>query len=170
MCTTYLYEVNSSTLPSSSCHDIYTLNTVEANNAIDHINRETNYWIKVSTLANAIPSILVDCFMGGWSDLFGRYRQNQFELCFIFLSFRKMPMYLPSVGGVLGSCVYIAFVSIDTMDVAWLCLASFLTGIFGGVTSVIANCFSYVAALTDQQSRTLRCLAKKIFFEKLFVH
>ena len=65
-------------------------------------------------------------------------------------------MYLPSVGGVLGSCVYIAFVSIDSMHVAWLCLASFLTGIFGGVTSVIANCFSYVAALTDQQSRTVR--------------
>jgi len=78
--------------------------------------------------------------MGGWSDLFGR----------------KMPMYLPSVGGVLGSIVYITFISIESMDPAWLCLASFLSGIFGGPTSVIANCFSYVASITDKESRTIR--------------
>ena len=47
---------------------------------------------------------------------------------------RKMPMYLPSIGGVLGNIVYILFVSFESMDVSWLCLASFLTGIFGGVT------------------------------------
>ena len=31
-----------------------------------------------------------------------------------------------------------------------------IKGIFGGVTSVIANCFSYVAALTERNDRTLR--------------
>ena len=38
----------------------------------------------------------------------------------------------------------------------WLCLASFLSGICGGVTSVIANCFSYVSAISTKESRTLR--------------
>ena len=67
-----------------------------------------------------------------------------------------MPLYLPAVGGALGSVVYILFVQLESMAVSWLCLASFLAGIFGGVTSVIASCFSYVAALTDKDSRTLR--------------
>ena len=34
-----------------------------------------------------------------------------------------------------------------------ICIVS---GIFGGVTSVIANCFSYVAALAEKEERTLR--------------
>ena len=65
-------------------------------------------------------------------------------------------MFFPAVGGALASIVYILVVSIDTMGVEWLCLASFLSGICGGVTSVLANCFSYVAAISDTESRTLR--------------
>ena len=72
-----------------------------------------------------------------------------------------MPLYLPAVGGALGSVVYILFVQLESMAVSWLCLASFLAGIFGGVTSVIASCFSYVAALTDKDSRTLRSVASR---------
>ena len=117
---------------------------------------------------------MVDSFMGGWCDLFGK----------------RFPMFLPAVGGFLSSIVYICVVSIDSLGVEWLCLgkhrkytffifshnfshlwlyynyqniwksifliASFLSGICGGVTSVIANCFSYVAAISDKESRTLR--------------
>ena len=69
---------------------------------------------------------------------------------------RKLPMFLPALGGVLSSIVYILVVSTHTLGVEWLCLASFLSGICGGVTSVIANCFSYVSAISDTESRTLR--------------
>jgi len=140
VCTTYLRDLNSLTLPTNSCSIIFTMDTKEAREAVNHINKETNAWIQITTVSATIPSILVDCFMGGWSDLFGR----------------KMPMYLPSVGGVLGSVVYLCFISIESMDPSWLCLASFLSGIFGGVTSVIANCFTYVASITDKESRTIR--------------
>jgi len=142
VCTTYLRDLNSSTLPVEVCYgnQIYTINTNQSADARDHINKATNSWIKITTIANTLPSILMDCFMGGWSDIFGR----------------KMPMYLPSFGGVLGNIVYILFVSFESMDVSWLCLASFLTGIFGGVTSVIANCLSYVACFTEGEQRTLR--------------
>ena len=50
--------------------------------------------------------------MGGWSDMFGR----------------KLPMFLPAVGGLLSSIVYILVVSFPSMGVEWLCLASFLSG------------------------------------------
>ena len=66
----------------------------------------------MTTISNALPSLLVDCFMGGWSDMFGR----------------KLPMFLPALGGVLSSIVYILVVSTNTMGVEWLCLASFLSG------------------------------------------
>ena len=48
------------------------MDSQEAREAVNHINVETNGWIKISTISASIPSILVDCFMGGWSDLFGR--------------------------------------------------------------------------------------------------
>ena len=96
--------------------------------------------MKITTICNALPSLLVDSFMGGWCDLFGV----------------RFPMFLPAVGGALSSIVYILVVSTHTLGVEWLCLASFLSGICGGVTSVIANCFSYVSAISDTEYRTLR--------------
>ena len=50
--------------------------------------------------------------MGGWSDVFGR----------------KLPLFLPGVGGVLSTIVYLLVVSINSMGVEWLCLASVLSG------------------------------------------
>jgi len=140
VCSVYLSSHVSPTLNASSCSIIYSINSSEARKAIEFINKETNHWIKITTICNAVPSLLVDCLMGGWSDVFGR----------------KLPMFLPGVGGVLSSTVYLLVVSLESMGVEWLCLASFLSGIFGGVTSVIANCFSYVAALAEKEERTLR--------------
>ena len=157
ICYSYLSANNSLGLEPAECSLLYRLNSSQAGEIINHVNTQTNRWIKVSrkiikqsvsniklwkitTICNALPSLLVDSFMGGWCDLFGK----------------RLPMFLPAVGGVLSSIVYILVVSFDTLGVEWLCLASFLSGICGGVTSVIANCFSYVAAVTDSESRTLR--------------
>ena len=87
-----------------------------------------------------IVSLVVDCLMGSWSDLFGR----------------KMPMYLPSIGGLLATIVYVVFICFEEVGVEWLCLASLLSGAFGGFTSVIGNSFAYVASISEKESRTLR--------------
>ena len=130
MCSVYLSSHVSPTLNASSCSIIYSINSSEARKAIEFINKETNHWIKITTICNAVPSLLVDCLMGGWSDVFGR----------------KLPMFLPGkqiqcfqkthiqktgrlgVGGVLSSTVYLLVVSLESMGVEWLCLASFLSG------------------------------------------
>ena len=92
--------------------------------------------------------------MGSWSDLFGR----------------KMPMYLPSVGGLLATIVYIVVVCVEEVGVGWLCLASLLSGAFGGFTSVIANSFAYVASITEKEDRTLRYHdIKCVFFSEIAV-
>ena len=41
---------------------------------------------------------------------------------------RKLPMFLPALGGLLSSIVYILVVSFQSLGVEWLCLASFLSG------------------------------------------
>ena len=87
-----------------------------------------------------IFSLFVDCLMGSWSDLFGR----------------KMPMYLPSVGGLLATIVYIVVICFEEVGVGWLCLASLLSGAFGGFTSVIANSFAFVTSISENENRTLR--------------
>ena len=84
-----------------------------------------------------LPSLLVDCLMGSWSDLFGR----------------TVPLYLPSVGGILATIVYIVVSTTPSVHVAWVCLASFLSGMFGGFTSVIASCFAYISASSSQDTR-----------------
>jgi len=50
---------------SSNCAEIegILLETVQA---------ETSHWIRWSTACMVLPSIVVDCYMGSWSDLFGR--------------------------------------------------------------------------------------------------
>ena len=89
VCTTYLRDLNSSTLPTNSCSTIFTMDTEEAMEAVNHINTETNGWIKITTIAAYLPSILVDCFMGGWSDLFGRWVKSiyilvMYKMIFLF--------------------------------------------------------------------------------------
>ena len=78
--------------------------------------------------------------MGSWSDLFGR----------------KTPLYLPSIGGLMGTAVYVVFVLFEDVEPGWLCLASLFSGAFGGVTSTIASSFSYVASVAEREDRTLR--------------
>jgi len=141
VCTTQLSSNNMSNLDASMCPIIYSLNTSEATEAIASINKETNHWIKISSICSTLPSLFVDCLMGSWSDLFGR----------------KMPMYLPSVGGLLATIVYVVVVCFEEVGVGWLCLASLLSGVFGGVTSVIGNSFAYVASMSERENRTLRC-------------
>jgi len=141
VCTTHLSSNSSSTLNASMCSTIYTMNSTEAKNAINVINTETNHWIKISSVCSTLPSLFVDCLMGSWSDLFGR----------------KMPMYLPSIGGILATIVYIVVVCFEQVGVEWLCLASLLSGAFGGFTSVVANSFAFVASISENESRTLRC-------------
>lgn len=54
------------------------------------VQQEASYWIKVSTFAMVLPSIVVDCYMGSWSDVFGR----------------KPTLLLPPFGAFLGALVY----------------------------------------------------------------
>jgi len=104
------------------------------------INVDTNFWIKVSSLSATLPSLLGDMMMGSWSDIFGR----------------RLPLFLPSVGGLFATAIYISLVLVPSLPVSLLCLASLLSGIFGGYTGVVAASFAYISEVTDESTRSRR--------------
>ena len=55
------------------------------------VQTETAFWTWSSTLFMTVPSILVDCYLGAWSDVVGR----------------KYTLLMPPVGAIAGTAVYI---------------------------------------------------------------
>ena len=55
------------------------------------VQTETAFWTWSSTLFMTVPSILVDCYLGAWSDVVGR----------------KYTLLMPPLGAIAGTAVYI---------------------------------------------------------------
>lgn len=72
----------------SVCSNLY---LEENKSALDFVQEESSHWIRLSTVCMVLPSIVVDCYMGSWSDVFGR----------------KLALVLPPIGAFLGTIVYI---------------------------------------------------------------
>ena len=70
--------------------------------ALSLVQAETSRIIKISTMCMTIPSILVDCYLGSWSDLFGR----------------KVTLMLPPLGSALGTLVNM-IVGKDKNEMEW---------------------------------------------------
>ncbi|KAG0723304.1 Proton-coupled folate transporter [Chionoecetes opilio] len=119
------------------CDDLYSGNNSVA---LDTVQTDSSHWILGSTLCLALTSIVTAQFLGSWSDTFGR----------------KIPMLLPPLGAVFASFVYIVMsVKMTEAPVSLVLLASAITGIGGGFTSCIMTCMSYVAQVSDTQTRTV---------------
>lgn len=69
---------------------------------------------------------------------------------------RKWPLLLPAIGMVLASIVYLLMSVYESIPVSMIVLASFLSGIFGGFVSCIMAVMSYIAAISSEESRSLR--------------
>eukprot|EP00095_Tigriopus_kingsejongensis_P003106 maker-scaffold428_size174301-snap-gene-0.23 protein:Tk03106 transcript:maker-scaffold428_size174301-snap-gene-0.23-mRNA-1 annotation:"hypothetical protein DAPPUDRAFT_328004" len=106
---------------------------------LDQVQKDASFWIKASTLAMVGPSILVDCYMGAWSDIFGR----------------KPPLLLPPLGALLGGLVY-CMMELFASHVAWILLASGLFGIFGSFTGMLTGVLAYMSAASPVAQRTSR--------------
>ncbi|XP_021919183.1 proton-coupled folate transporter-like isoform X2 [Zootermopsis nevadensis] len=98
-------------------------------------------WILSSTVSLALPSIISANVLGSWGDRFGR----------------KLPLVLPSVGGLLSALVYIWMSLCNLSGPVWpILVASGISGIFGGFVSCIMAVTSYVSSISSQHSRTAR--------------
>jgi hypothetical protein len=59
--------------------------------AMTAVQRDTSFWIWSSTLCMMLPSIFADCFLGAWSDAFGR----------------KYTLLMPPIGALVATIIYI---------------------------------------------------------------
>ena len=137
VCSEYLEALGD---PNITCDNVGVMNTSAAQEVNHLINADTNYWIKLSSICATLPSLVGDVMMGSWGDAFGR----------------RLPLLLPSIGGLLATAVYLALVNVPAMGVAWLCAASLVSGIFGGYTGVVAASFAYISEVVDPASRSRR--------------
>lgn len=108
---------------------------------LDTVQNDASVWILGSTVSLAVPSIVSANFLGSWGDHFGR----------------KLPLVLPSIGGLLSTFVYIWMSLYNLSGPIWpIIIASGISGIFGGFVSCIMAVTSYVSSISSQGSRTAR--------------
>ncbi|KDR19802.1 Proton-coupled folate transporter [Zootermopsis nevadensis] len=108
---------------------------------LDTVQNDASMWILSSTVSLALPSIISANVLGSWGDRFGR----------------KLPLVLPSVGGLLSALVYIWMSLCNLSGPVWpILVASGISGIFGGFVSCIMAVTSYVSSISSQHSRTAR--------------
>lgn len=110
--------------------------------SLDYVQNHSSYWILASTLALTIPCIVVSIFLGSWSDIFGR----------------KLPLIVPSFGGIFSSIVFICVSEISSAPLELILLGCALSGLFGGFASCIMATMSYVSDVSTTEGRTTRVL------------
>jgi len=108
---------------------------------LDIVQNATSVWILISTVSLAFPSIISAIFLGSWGNRFGR----------------KLPLVFPSVGGLIGSLVYVWMSLYNLSSPVWpLVIASGISGIFGGYVSCIMAVTSYLSSVPSEGSRTVQ--------------
>jgi hypothetical protein len=130
---------------SRACLQSYDLSTCdnldapEFNEEAEAVQSAASHLILLSTTSLVIPSIFIAVYLGSWSDRFGR----------------KWPIIFPPFGGVLA-CVVLQILAFKPhIPIQWVCLASFLSGLFGGFVSCIMSCMTYVSAIISEENRTV---------------
>ncbi|XP_018026747.1 solute carrier family 46 member 3 isoform X2 [Hyalella azteca] len=109
--------------------------------AMNEVQAHSAHWIQASTIVMCLPSMIVGQILGTYSDERGR----------------KIPLIFPPLGGVLASLVYVLLSgNVVDLDVSWILLASFLTGLGGAFPGCLNTCASYLSEVSTQVVRTSR--------------
>ncbi|CAG0897264.1 unnamed protein product [Darwinula stevensoni] len=121
--------------PSSTCD-----NLEDDAMARSLVQRESSYWILVSTVALTLPSILAVGYVGSWSDRYGR----------------KFPLLFPCAGNVFASLVYVFLSEFPNAPVGLIILSSIISGVSGGFVCIIMASMSYISSVSSTMNRTVR--------------
>lgn len=148
MLATYMqYAVYQDLIYIKACEALYNttvcelLNEPENDYFLDQVQHDASMWIMISTIALAIPSMVTANILGSWGDSNGR----------------KLPLLVPSIGGILNSFVCIWMSSPSLAGPVWLIVvASFFSGLFGGFVSCSMAVVSYISSISSDGTRTAR--------------
>lgn len=114
-------------------------NYTHNNNSYKAVESASNHLVIYCQIAYCVPSILVTITLGPLMDRFGRH----------------IGMVLPIAGITIQGIISIYIVAYN-LDPYYFILANFMGGTLGGVTSIFAASFAYVADVTAHRWRSLR--------------
>uniref|UniRef100_UPI00398F2F91 proton-coupled folate transporter n=1 Tax=Pristiophorus japonicus TaxID=55135 RepID=UPI00398F2F91 len=103
---------------------------------IEVLTAHWNLYINLGGFAVGLFSVTL---LGPWSDRVGR----------------RPILILPAIGLALQAAVYI-IVMYQKLSVGYFLIGRLLSGLLGDFNTILAGCFSYIADVSDKQSRTLR--------------
>lgn len=107
---------------------------------LTYTQTEGSHWMIYCNIALYLPSILVACYVGSWSDRHGR----------------KTPMLIAVFSTLLGYLMYMFSAHYEDSSAAYLVAANFVVGMGGGAMGLLASVMSYVADITFVETRTTR--------------
>ncbi|KAF5904864.1 solute carrier family 46 member 3-like [Clarias magur] len=98
------------------------------------VQKETSHFLIQTELCFLFPSLVSSLFLVSYSDSHGR----------------KLAMVPPMVGSLLFTLTYF-IVSKYSLSLSYLLGSAFCAGLFGGTSTLIGGCFSYVADCCEQE-------------------
>ncbi|KAK1800385.1 hypothetical protein P4O66_005621, partial [Electrophorus voltai] len=133
-------EITNTTYPVSDSSSQCGTNNSNHSNLHEEVQKAASLFSMYSDLSSMIPSLLVTLMLVTYSDRRGR----------------KVTIVLPLVGS-LVYCLSFLAVSLLELNLYLLIVASFVSALFGGVSTILGGCFSYVADRCESsEQKTLR--------------
>ncbi len=99
----------------------------------------TAHWSTYINLGSFCISLLTVPLLGAWSDVAGR----------------RPVLILSNLGMGLQAAIYLVVMYLK-LPVAYLLVGRLVSGLTGDFNAILSACFSYVADVSDRESRTLR--------------
>jgi PCFT/HCP family folate transporter-like MFS transporter 1/3 len=103
------------------------------------VQKESAYFITISTIVSCAPALFVTLFLGSYSDKAGR----KFAI-------------LPPLVSAIAKCLTFLLVIYFRGSIWWLLIGSFLEGLGGFYMTALMGCLSYVSDITKPEDRLLR--------------
>lgn len=114
------------------------------------VQKETSHFLIQTELCFLFPSLVSSLFLLSYSDSHGR----------------KVAIVPPLVGSLLFTLTYF-LVSKYSLSLSYLLGSAFFAGIFGGTSTLIGGCFSYVADCCGQDLSDIRKREKTVRMARL---
>lgn len=133
-------EITNSSYPVSNDTSRCAANSSNHTSQQEEVQKAASLFSMFSELSSLIPSLIVTLLLVAYSDQRGR----------------RITIIMPLVGSLIYTLSFLA-VSFFELNLYLLIAASFVSALFGGISTMLGGCFAYVADLcVDDKQKTIR--------------
>ncbi|XP_034557710.1 proton-coupled folate transporter [Notolabrus celidotus] len=140
LATQYLWDRISDDLGYNGSRGVRCSNSSDATDPLQRqVQTLTAHWSLYISLGGFSVALLVVPILGSWSDLAGR----------------RPVLIIPNIGMAIQAGIYLVVMYLK-LPLIYFLVARLLSGLTGEFSAVLAGCFSYMADISDEKSRTFR--------------